>query len=251
MTGILPGWLVVAAFALQLYFDFSGYTDIVLGVSTLFGVRLPGNFNNPYLATNPAQFWERWHMSLSMWFRQYLFFPLSRVLLRRFGAARRGLAQLLATMSTMILIGLWHGAGWNFVAWGALHGAALAVHAWWKQSGRSLPVQVGRILLLGVVLVGWAVFMSADGGSMMLLLSQMFGLGGIQWSAAVQWALKPGFLPAMTIGVLLIWSGRVEAAALSDLGAQRTAWRALGWGVLAAVCVLLRVTGARFLYIQF
>jgi hypothetical protein len=119
-SGLIPAWYLVIACAAQLYFDFSGYTDIVLGISQLFGVRLPQNFNNPYLASNPGEFWERWHMSLSVWFRTYLFSPLSRTFLRKWGSEKRDQAQYAANIVTMSLVGLWHGAGWNFIVMAVL-----------------------------------------------------------------------------------------------------------------------------------
>ncbi len=101
LHGFFPIWYLVLSYSMQLYFDFTGYVDIVIGVSKLFGIPLPQNFNNPYLANNPADFWERWHISLSMWFRTYLFFPISRFFLDRLGSSRRQWAQYAANLITM------------------------------------------------------------------------------------------------------------------------------------------------------
>jgi len=118
-------WLGVYAFALQIYCDFSGYTDIARGVSRLFGIELMENFRQPYLSRNIAEFWRRWHVSLSTWLRDYLYIPL--------GGNRRGERRRYANLAiTMLLGGLWHGASWTFVAWGGLHGLALAGHRLWR-----------------------------------------------------------------------------------------------------------------------
>ena len=116
----LDAWYGVTAYAFQIYFDFSGYTDMARGIGRLIGLRLMLNFNNPYLATGLGDFWRRWHISLSTWFRDYVYIPLGG---NRKGAARR----YLNLMVTMLLGGLWHGAAWTFVLWGAFHGALLAV----------------------------------------------------------------------------------------------------------------------------
>src|SRR6185503_1089071 len=123
--GMAEAWLGVLAYTLQLYFDFSGYSDMAIGLSRLFGVRLPINFNSPYKATNIADFWRRWHMTLSRFLRDYLYIAL--------GGNKKGrLRRYTNLMVTMLLGGLWHGAGWNFVLWGALHGAYLCLHQLWR-----------------------------------------------------------------------------------------------------------------------
>src|SRR6185295_4237272 len=117
-------WGGALAYTFQLYFDFSGYSDMAIGLSRMFGVRLPLNFDSPYKAVNIIDFWRRWHMTLSRFLRDYLYFPL--------GGNRRGKARrYLNLMITMLLGGLWHGAGWTFVIWGGLHGLYLVInHAW-------------------------------------------------------------------------------------------------------------------------
>ena len=124
--------LVAYAYALQIYFDFSGYSDMAVGCARVLGYDLPRNFNLPYLSRNPSEFWRRWHISLSTWFQQYLYIPL--------GGNRRGKARTYFNLLvTMVVSGLWHGAAWNFVVWGALHGVALCVHrlyaSWRRERG--------------------------------------------------------------------------------------------------------------------
>ena len=118
-------WLGVTAYTLQIYFDFSGYSDMAVGLSLLIGVRLPYNFNSPYQAWNITEFWRRWHMTLSRFLRDYLYVPLGG---NRHGRARRYVNLML----TMLLGGLWHGASWTFVIWGGLHGAYLVVNHGWQ-----------------------------------------------------------------------------------------------------------------------
>ncbi len=134
-------WVLLYGYALRLYFDFGGYTDIAIGIGILFGVKLPENFRRPYLATNITAFWQRWHMSLSDWARFYIFSPLSRSLLRRkrrpSGAApANAIILLTAHLSTMTVIGLWHGITMNFFIWGLWQGAALFVHKQWSDRRR-------------------------------------------------------------------------------------------------------------------
>src|SRR5262249_26994629 len=125
-------WLAVLAYTLQIYFDFSGYTDMALGAARLFNIELPINFDSPYHSATIRDFWRRWHITLSRFLREYLYIPLGG---NRHGAAR----TVLAVMATFLLGGLWHGAAWTFVAWGALHGAALVAHRGWQRTGLSLP----------------------------------------------------------------------------------------------------------------
>ena len=118
-------WVATLCFSVQIYCDFSGYSDIAIGVARVLGFHLPINFNRPYFATSPAEFWHRWHISLSTWLRDYLYIPL--------GGNRYGFGHTCRNlMITMMLGGLWHGASWNFVLWGFLHGIALVIHRFWR-----------------------------------------------------------------------------------------------------------------------
>jgi len=250
-NGFLPAWYLVLAYAMHLYFDFSGYTDMVLGASLLFGVILPPNFNSPYLATDPADFWGRWHISLSTWFRHYLFLPLSRTLLKRWGLARSQQSQYAANLATMSLIGLWHGAGWGFILWGAYHGLLLNLHAWWKRLKRPLPVLLGRPLLLFALLLGAGLFMSPNLASLEYLFLQLLGLGGFGSFASVRGLILGPATPALLIALPLAVSGVSEAAALTGETSPQHSWRAFLWGVLAAVSLLYLERNVQFLYVQF
>ena len=130
MPTVIEAWQATLGYTFQLYFDFAGYTDMALGIALILGIVLPENFRAPYRATSIQDFWRRWHITLSLFLRDYLYIS--------FGGNRYGLPrQVLALFATMALGGLWHGAGWTFVAWGAAHGAALGLHLLWRKSGRA------------------------------------------------------------------------------------------------------------------
>ena len=147
----LGAWTATLFYAVQIYCDFSGYSDMAIAVSGLLGYELRVNFDFPYFAASIKEFWRRWHISLSSWLRDYLYIPLGG---SRGSAwfARRNL------MLTMLLGGLWHGAGWNFVIWGGLHGLALVVHRVWEDSGRKLPAPLGMLLTFLWVCMAWIFF---------------------------------------------------------------------------------------------
>ncbi len=144
-------WLCSIAYSLQLYFDFSAYSDMAIGLGALFGFRLPLNFDAPYRALNIREFWRRWHITLSNFLRDYVYIP--------FGGNRGGLYRVSFTvMATMLLCGLWHGAGWTFVAWGALHGAAICLNRAWSMIGINLPKILAWLITVLFVIVGWVLF---------------------------------------------------------------------------------------------
>lgn len=175
-------WGGALAYTFQLYFDFSGYSDMAIGLSRLFGVRLPLNFNSPYKSHNITEFWRRWHMSLSRFLRDYLYIPLG-------GNRQGGVRRHLNLLATMVLGGLWHGAGWNFVIWGALHGGFLIINHTWQDVSRRIPVHLpaclGRVLGIGItflcVVFAWAYFRAPDLATANRLVTGM--LGG--WGAAL------------------------------------------------------------------
>jgi alginate O-acetyltransferase complex protein AlgI len=148
-------WLALA-FNIQILFDFAGYSDIAIGLGRLFGVRLPFNFNAPFQATSMQDFWQRWHITLMNFLRDYVYFPLvnARILPRRFLPLQSQAAMLI----TMVLCGLWHGANWTFILWGALHGVALVVAALWRRHGPRMPAPLGWALTVMFVLLSGVIF---------------------------------------------------------------------------------------------
>ena len=164
--------IAVLAYAGQIYYDFSGYTDIATGVAKMLGYRFPANFRHPYLATSMADFWHRWHMTLSRWLRDYLYISLG-------GNRGTKLATYRNLIITMTLGGLWHGAAWTFVLWGLLHGIALAIE---RAIPMRLPKLLGGLMVMGIVLSGWVLFRSKDLDTAMLVYAQVFTLAdGILW----------------------------------------------------------------------
>jgi D-alanyl-lipoteichoic acid acyltransferase DltB (MBOAT superfamily) len=152
-------YIAIWAYAFQLYYDFSGYTDIAIGSAQLLGLRLPENFNKPYLAANISDFWRRWHISLSNWLRDYLYFSLPGL------RSKWKIFTYVNLTVTMVLGGLWHGPAWTFVAWGTLHGVALAVHHGWrtyrgnpKPSGRWWSSTLAQIVTAHYVVFCWVFF---------------------------------------------------------------------------------------------
>lgn len=164
-------WATSLSYTLQLYFDFSGYTDMAIGAALLFNIRLPVNFNSPYKATNIQDFWRRWHITLSRFLKEYIYVPL--------GGNRKGNFRTYNNLMVTFLIGgLWHGAGWTFVFWGFLHGIALVIHRIWNSSGFRLNSVFGWIVTFNFVNVAWVFFRAKEWESAMKVLAGMFGLSG-------------------------------------------------------------------------
>ena len=207
-------WGGALAYTMQLYFDFSGYSDMAIGAARLFGIRLPLNFFSPYKAANITEFWRRWHITLSRFLRDYVYIPMGG---NRLGVERR----YVNLMTTMLLGGLWHGAGWTFVIWGGLHGFFLVIHqAWMLVAGPSLPlgwrgsgawrVTAWAITFLAVV-VGWVFFRAADLEAALAMLCGMAGLNGIALPNALVARLDPGLGDLLTrLGIGRSMSGGAQ-----------------------------------------
>jgi D-alanyl-lipoteichoic acid acyltransferase DltB (MBOAT superfamily) len=181
VLGFGEAWTAALGFSLQLFLDFSAYTEMAIGSALLFALVLPENFNRPYLAVSLRDFWRRWHISLSKFLRDYLYIPL--------GGSRGGVPRyIFATLATMGICGLWHGAGWTYVAWGLWHGAGLIVCRGWQSLGRPLPRPVAWLLTMAFVLVGWVIFRARDFSSAGSILSSL--AGGAGWSGGlIEWNL--------------------------------------------------------------
>ncbi len=186
-------WLLLFAYSLQIYLDFSGYTDIALGMAQFMGIRLPENFRSPYLKPNLARFWDNWHITLTQWFRAYFFFPLTRFLRTRTKWLPAWLVILITQLSTMIMIGLWHGITLNFLLWGVWHGVGLFVQNRWSgwtqrftsrlQAKPALNRAVtvfSTLLTFLYVTLGWVWFTIPDASLSLRVLGRLFGLGGGQ-----------------------------------------------------------------------
>ena len=175
VPSFVDAWSGALAYTFQIYFDFSAYTDMAIGIALLFGIRLPMNFNSPYRATSIIEFWRRWHMTLSRFIRDYIYIPLGG---NRHGPSRR----YVNLMAAMLIGGLWHGAAWTFVLWGGLHGAYLIVNHLFRrlfprpETQSVLAVWTGRLLTFASVIVAWVFFRADDFGGASRMLQGMFGL---------------------------------------------------------------------------
>jgi D-alanyl-lipoteichoic acid acyltransferase DltB (MBOAT superfamily) len=196
-------WLATLAYTLQIYFDFSGYSDMAIGLALLFGIRLPVNFRSPYQAASIIDFWRRWHITLSRFLRDYLYIPLGG---NRLGEQRRYLNLLV----TMLLGGLWHGAGWNFLAWGGLHGIYLSInHLWHSRRGDAARAPVAGMLAASLKMLSWAItffavviawvfFRAKTMAGAWQMLGSLFGL-----AADSSAYLSPGILRVMDLPILV------------------------------------------------
>jgi len=161
-------WIAILGYTYQLYFDFSGYSDMAIGLGLLFGFRFPQNFNSPYKALNISDFWRRWHMSLSSWLRDYLYISLG-------GSRVTKIRVYWNLILTMLLGGLWHGASWTFVFWGFYHGALLALYKMTKKFQDSIPKLLQRIITFILIVVGWVFFRNTTFSDSWIMLKKMFG----------------------------------------------------------------------------
>jgi len=263
-------WIGSLAFTFQIYFDFSGYSDMAIGLALLFGIRIPLNFNSPYKAVNIIEFWRRWHMTLSRFLKDYLYIPL--------GGNRRGRTRrYVNVMVTMLIGGLWHGASWTFVVWGGLHGLYLVVNHGWHAVRRRFapdtagPTAVGtwaaRALTFVAVVIGWVFFRVESFDGAVSMLSAMFGANGLtgleEVSRRTMAFLAVGFVIVLGLPAthqLLGYSASVAAdgpqAEASRSGEQWRKWRpTLPWLVFASAIASVSIGNlikvSEFLYYQF
>lgn len=237
--GAGDAWYAAGAYTLQLYFDFSAYSDMAIGLGLLFGFRLPLNFDNPYRALDIREFWRRWHITLSRFLRDYVYIPLG-------GSCQPEPRVALAVMVTMFLGGLWHGAGWTFVVWGLAHGAAIVASRGWHRTGARLPAPLAWALTLAFVTAGWVLFRAEDFGVARAMFRAMAGAGGAPTT------LEDGDLALLAVGAVLALAGQTAVQIADSAWLPRRAV-AVAAG-LALVVVTLRVGYGRsieFIYFQF
>ncbi len=234
-VGLGQGWLGATAYGLQILFDFSAYSDMAIGLGLMFGLRLPDNFNAPYRATSLRDFWRRWHMTLSRWLRDYVYIPLG---------GNRGGMQARNVVLTMALGGLWHGAAWTFVAWGVVHGVALAINAAWVRAGWRMPALLGWAVTMAFVLAAWVLFRAPDFATAATMLRGMAGLSGLG-------AVRITHGPELALAAALAVFGPTSQA-LAERWRPRP-W--VAWPVGAALAGLVLLAGGRapneFIYFQF
>jgi alginate O-acetyltransferase complex protein AlgI len=252
----LDGWFLAIAFGLQIYFDFAGYTNMAIGTARLLGVTLPENFRQPYHAETPPEFWARWHMTLSRWIRDYLFFPINA---KWQGAP---LPLYLSLLGVMALVGLWHGAGWNFILWGALHGAYIVLYRMYESSK---PVRDGasdsriaggiwRVLTLIGVASAWVVFRApslAKAGSILSSMFYHFAVGKAYGPGFYVFTVMVIFFCAVEPLVLHKLSEMEERAGANDLSAFRIVVRPFAYLFGLLLFLLFDQNNSQFIYSQF
>jgi len=287
---LVPAWIAAVGFTFQIYFDFSGYTDMALGIARLFGIRLPPNFNSPLRASSIIDFWLRWHMTLTRFLTAYIFNPLSLWLTRRRAARRRqpGFAGLnkgaaafvellmLPTLLTMLISGIWHGAGYTFIIWGLLHGLFLIINHAWRQLGPNrrrdkssyerVMQPVGFVITFLCVAASMVIFRSATLTSSAHLLQGMSGLHGIGMKGSgfkmvVPWIVVAAFFAFICPNSLQILSKFEPALGWklkpqAGVAEKRFQWQpSLAWAIVVSVVAtagILYLGGqSEFLYWQF
>ena len=249
----MSAWIGIIAFAFQIYFDFSGYSDMAIGLGACFGFQFPENFNYPYISRSITEFWRRWHMTLSSWFKEYVYIPL--------GGNRKGLGrQLINIFIVWILTGIWHGAGWNFLMWGLWFGFWLIMEKLFlKKILSALPGIAANIYTMLVVLFGWVFFAIENGTQAWNYLKIMLGMGAAGWVQNA--ALFDGVENIVLFVVAVIGSTPVFAW----IG-RRMSQSTNGWGIaqcrfldkvipaillLASIAYIVDATYNPFLYFRF
>jgi len=233
--------LATYAYAYQIYFDFSGYSDMAIGLGRLFGFRIPENFDRPYRAANVREFWRRWHISLSTWLRDYLYVSL--------GGNRQGTVAVYMSLAvTMLLGGLWHGASWTFVVWGAYHGVLLIAHraafGAMREDAKRTPLWLRQIVTFHLVCLGWIVFRAQTLGEAVTFVAG-FGEAGF---VASPLAIQAMVLLALSAGIHVV----SESGRLRDRFAVRSAWvQGVGYAAIALLVFLFSPATERFIYFQF
>lgn len=210
----LDSWLGAIAYTLQLYFDFSGYSDMAIGLAAMMGFKFPENFNHPYISRSITEFWRRWHMSLSGWLQQYLYISLGG---NRKGEARTKFNKWL----TMVLGGLWHGANWTFVLWGMWHGTILAIEAELKRKKR--PAMSPWLTVPGtmiLVMIGWVMFRADHVSDAFRMYGGMLGLNGFALSDTLSWQVKPSVVLTMLLATAIVYLAPWWGQRMGDVGGR-------------------------------
>ena len=238
-------WLGALAYSIQLLFDFAGYSSMAIGLGLMIGFQFVENFNAPYTSKSITEFWRRWHISLSLWLRDYLYLPL--------GGNRRGAARTYVNLAlTMVLGGLWHGANWTFILWGAWHGIWLAAERALGAKSKSTvwPTLIAWPVTMTVVMIGWVMFRAATVSDAINVYAGMIGLNGWSLSASTAWQIQPTEIAALMLGSVIAVLGQH----LSNVTIQMPAGLRLTstFALMGVACMaLLAQTHSPFLYFQF
>lgn len=230
------GWLTILGYTMQIYFDFSGYSDMAIGLARLFGITLPQNFNSPYKASNLSDFWRRWHMSLSLWLKDYLYISLGG------NKKRRSLNLFL----TMVLGGLWHGANWTFAIWGAYHGLLLIISHSFSKTWNNLPPFFQRVLTFILVVFGWLFFRAKNFYELKIWIKSLFGLGMNNTTLTY----SSGLLATLIIGGILVSQLLPNASQFLGFKSLKK-WQQAALAIMFVFTIMLMKESSKFLYFQF
>ena len=241
--GTPAAWMGLAAYTLQIYFDFSGYSDMAIGLGRMFGFSFLENFNYPYVSASITEFWRRWHISLSTWFREYVYIPL--------GGNRRGLGRQIVNMLIVwLLTGLWHGASWNFVLWGGYYALLLIAEKCFLLKLLSrLPKAVGWVYTMAAVMIGWALFYFEDFGALASFFARLF----CSEASSEAVPLMLGYLPLMVVGTVAAapW-GKQAVQRFRDRAPVQAALLLAGIGLLMlCTAALVSQSYNPFIYFRF
>lgn len=261
-VSFIEAWVGALSYTFQLYFDFSGYSDMAVGLGMMLNISLPINFDSPYKSISIIEFWRRWHITLSNFLRDYLYIPL--------GGNRRGkLRRYINLLITMLLGGLWHGAGLNYIAWGGLHGIYLVINHWWRKRHIPLPKFLSWMITFIAVVIGWVIFRAHNLPDAIKMLMAMAGMRGMVLSNSYQvlqeWMDKFGTqlkveIPRLSTNIIWIFAvliGLILCVTLlpnSQQIVQRIKfswWWAAFIGCTASLCLLSLNKVSVFLYFQF
>jgi D-alanyl-lipoteichoic acid acyltransferase DltB (MBOAT superfamily) len=259
---MVEAWVTSLSYTFQLYFDFSGYSDMAIGVGLMFNILLPVNFNSPYKATNIIDFWKRWHMSLTNFITTYLYSPIMRSF-RKITFAK----SMVATFSAMFIAGIWHGAGWTFILWGAFHGGALVLNHLWKKRKLSMPRFMGWLLTFGFVNVSFVLFRAKNLGDAWKVLQGMIGLNGIlpathphfvladlgrgQFWKLLMAGVKGGDSTLWTLIIIMIFTLVCKNSIQLEQN-FKPSWKTMAFIVVISFITLININKvSEFLYFQF
>ncbi|MCM1524437.1 MAG: MBOAT family protein [Ruminococcus sp.] len=241
-------WLGIIAFSFQIYFDFSGYSDMAMGLGKMLGFEFPVNFDHPYVSKSISEFWRRWHITLGSWFKSYVYFPM--------GGSRKGRLRTFANlMMVWALTGLWHGASWNFVLWGVYFGVLIIVEkAGWGKILEKLPAAVSMLYTYAAVLLGWVLFDTDTPADAVSYIGAMFGAGGAAVDSFAKYSLVSYCIP-LVICVLI--SGGIGDKLIGSVRAKNRRFAAISGiflktgGLLLCTAYLIDAAYNPFLYFRF
>lgn len=252
-----PSWIAAFAYTFQLYFDFSGYSDMAVGLGLLFNLNFPVNFNSPYKADSIIDFWRRWHISLSTFLKDYIYIPL--------GGSRLGTANKIRNiMITMVLGGIWHGAGTTFLIWGFLQGVFLSINHLWRHFNLKMPIILARCLTILAIVAGWVFFRSSSMMNALRFIKGMAGLNGLKgdvaWMETVSrsnaWQALKVFIPFSSEIIVIVCLGCIVfLIPNSNEIQQKFCAKPVRWAVLCSLLLFISLLHldqiSEFIYYRF